>query len=367
MEARPLQIHQRRIRGDGVRTDFQRAVVIQTAFLGDAILTLPLVQKLKDCAPDAEVDIVVTPHASELFTNHRSIKRIIPYDKRGADKGVRGFARVRRLLAARTYDLAVVPHRSIRSALLARLAGIPLTIGFDRSAGRLLFSDVVRYRSDVHEIERNLSLLTPLGVPIPDRILPSLYPGADDKSAIDQLTAQMELGNSGEIIAVAPGTIWNTKRWPAERFAEVCRALSGEGRAVVLIGSESDRPLCEEIRSLAGSGKIFNTAGTLSLLQSAELIKRCRVLLSNDSAPMHMAVAVRTPVVAIFGATVPAFGFSPYGEHDVVVETTGLTCRPCSVHGGPECPIKTFNCMNDIHVDRVLSVLHTVSQTLPPR
>jgi len=350
-----------------VISSFQRAVVIQTAFLGDAILTLPLIQRLKEFAPEAEVDVVVTPRASGLFLNHPSVTQILPYDKRGVDRGVRGFARLRRILLDRKYDLAVVPHRSIRSAFLARLSGIPVTVGFDRSAGRFFFAHVVRYRSDLHEIERNLSLLGPLGATSTGRILPSVYPGGDDRSSIDRLIATTNLNGSRAIIAVAPGTIWNTKRWPAERFAEISKALSREGRSVVLIGSESDRPLCEEIRSRANSDRILNTAGTLSLLQSAELIRRCQVLLSNDSAPMHLAVAVRTPVVAIFGATVPSFGFAPYGDHDVIVETLGLKCRPCSVHGGPECPIRTFNCMNDIHVDRVMAALRVFTEKYPPQ
>ena len=100
--------------------------------------------------------------------------------------------------------------------------------------------------------------------------------------------------------------------------------------------------------------------GELTLLQSGELIRRCRVLIANDSAPMHMAVAVRTPVVAIFGATVPEFGFTPLGEHDVVVQTLGLECRPCAIHGGTSCPIKTFVCMKDIQVADVLDRVNDI-------
>ncbi len=346
--------------------DVHRAVVIQTAFLGDAVLTLPLIQKLKD-STGAAVDVVVTPRASGLFENHPAINSIISYDKRGADRGIAGFVRMRKALLARGYDLAVVPHRSLRSALLARLSRIPRRVGFDRSAGRVFFTDVVRYNPGLHEIERNLSLLGVLGVTVGEKILPSMYPGAKDREAVDRLVGQMKLNGSREIVAVAPGTIWNTKRWLTDRFAGVCRTLSAEGKSVVLIGSDTDRPLCEDIRLRADSDRVFNTAGTLTLLQSAELIRRCRVILTNDSAPMHLAVAVRTPVVAIFGATVPSFGFAPYGNQDVVIETSGLSCRPCSVHGGAECPIKTFDCMKNIDVDRVISVLHQKLESNLPR
>ena len=96
---------------------------------------------------------------------------------------------------------------------------------------------------------------------------------------------------------------------------------------------------------------IVSAAGDLTLLQSSSLIKRCRVVVSNDSAPMHLAVASRIPVVAIYGATIPAFGFAPYGKQDVIVETSGLSCRPCSIHGGERCPIETFDCMKRITAD----------------
>lgn len=358
METRRFTSIVQDVPGDGLKTEFQQILVIQTAFLGDAILTLPLIQAAKKKYPHATIDVAVTPQAAGLFANHPAIGKIIRYDKRAHDKGVLGFNRIRKGIAAQHYDLAIVPHRSIRSALLASTSGIPVRIGFDRSAGRFLFSDIVRYRADAHEIERNLSLLTALGVENTERILPSLYPGEEDRSTIERLIEYNDLNRNRDLIAIAPGTIWNTKRWLTERFAELARRMSEEGGSVVLVGSQSDRVLCEEISTLAKTDHILNTAGTLSLLQSVELIRRCRIIISNDSAPMHMAVAVRTPVVAIFGATVPAFGFAPYGDHDVVIETLGLHCRPCSVHGGHTCPITTFDCMRNIDVERVLTEVH---------
>ena len=160
------------------------------------------------------------------------------------------------------------------------------------------------------------------------------------------------------LVAVAPGSVWATKRWPVEKYADVVRALQAEGWYVVCVGSREDAPLCADLLRRAGAG--INAAGRLTLLQSAELLRRCRALISNDSAPMHLAVAMRTTVVAIFGATVPAFGFAPMGENDVVIETEGLTCRPCAIHGGPRCPIGTFVCMHQITADRVLESVRRI-------
>jgi heptosyltransferase-2 len=328
-------------------------VVIQTAFIGDAVLTLPLIQVVRKKYPGSKVDIVVVPRSRDLFVNHPDIREVIVFDKRGKDRGIGGLLRLARHLQSRSYDLALVPHRSIRSAALALLAGIPRRIGFNKSAGRLLLSATATYRKELHEIDRNLTLLEALSVGPVQRELPRLYPAEADQRKVDRLLIELEVGNPGKMVAMAPGTIWNTKRWPKERFASLAVNFDDAGLEVLLIGGTEDKGICTEIRTLSKSSLVHDASGALTLLQSAELIRRCRLLVSNDSAPMHLATAVGTPVVAIFGATVPAFGFGPTGPFDVVVETQGLKCRPCSIHGGEKCPIKTFDCMFDISHERV--------------
>ncbi|MCX6121991.1 MAG: lipopolysaccharide heptosyltransferase II [Ignavibacteriales bacterium] len=334
---------------------FNKILVIQTAFIGDAILTLPLLQALKLNYPQSSIDVIVVPRAAEIFAHHPAISKIIQYDKRGSDKGLKGLWRLRTKLSAHHYDLIIVPHRSLRSALLTWLLKPTLSVGFDRSAGPWLFKKRVRYNPSDHEIERNLSLLSPLKLPPHEAELPRLYPSNQDAQIIDSLMNDNGLNRYTNIVAIAPGTIWNTKRWPAERFASLCKQIASENVALVLVGGSEDEVLSKEIIEIAQAAHVFSVAGKLSLLQSAELIRRCNVLISNDSAPMHIAVAVGTPVVAIFGATVPEFGFAPRGPRDVVIETKGLQCRPCSSHGGNMCPIKTFECMLSITPEVVVS------------
>jgi heptosyltransferase-2 len=342
--------------GDNVVDEmFNNILVIQTAFIGDAILTLPLIQVLKKNYPHSSIDVVVVPRTVEIFSHHPAISSIIPYDKRGKDSGLIGFWRLRNQLCAKNYNLIIIPHRSLRSALLGRLLKPNVCIGFDRSVGRLLFTKVVHYEPTDHEIDRNLSLLSPLSLLINRNELPKLYPSVENAKVVDSVLDNYGLNKENHIVTVAPGTIWNTKRWPANRFAAVCKQLSSECSAVLLIGGKEDNALCEEIAGMSKANNVFNVAGKLSLLQSAELIKRSHVIISNDSAPMHLAVAVGTPVVAIFGATVPEYGFAPRGAHDIVIETKGLTCRPCSIHGGKTCPIGTFECMMAITPELVVN------------
>jgi heptosyltransferase-2 len=336
--------------------NFRSCLVIQTAFIGDAILTLPMIQVLHKQYPNLAIDVVVVPRAAELFTNHPDIREIFPYDKRSFG-GVLGYFRLRKRLRSREYDLAIVPHRSVRSAMIAKGAKIPVRIGFDLSSAPKRFTETVRYRENIHESERNISLLKPLQIEVKETIYPDLYPSRQDHKAVENFLLANGFRNSQQLIGIAPGTVWNTKRWLKERFAQLAQELSKAGNFVVLIGGNDDVNLCKEIEDLAAHPSVINAAGKLSLLKSAALIQRCSVLVSNDSAPMHIAVAMKTQVVGIFGATVPSFGFAPYGQHDVVVETIGLTCRPCTRHGGKQCPIKTFECMDRIRVEEVFQIV----------
>jgi len=344
----------------------QNILVVQTAFLGDVILTLPLVQVAKKVYPDAHVDFIAIPRTAPVLRNHPAIREVIEFDKREKDAGIGGLVRLARRLREKHYDVALVPHRSLRSALLVRFAGIPARVGFDRSAGRWFLTSVVPHRGNLHEVERNLKLLDALGTTWRGKELPSLYPSSLDKKAVDEVLRALKIPDPS-LAAVAPGTVWNTKRWPKERYAELVGRFAGDGISVVLVGGPEDRDLCEEIlREGSPNARVHNVAGRFTLLQSAELLRRARFLVCNDSAPLHLAVAMRTPVVAIFGATIPEFGFAPYGERDVVVQTNGLACRPCSIHGGDRCPIETFVCMRNIasnsvyaHARRLFDRVHS--------
>ncbi len=341
-------------------TSPSRILVFQTAFTGDVILTLPMIQRLKRIWKDALIDIVAVPSAAAVLAQHPSLHKVISYDKKNTERGLGAAVRLARRLRSAAYDVALIPHRSLRSASLCYAAGIPRRIGFSTSAGRLLLTDVVRYDTTKHEILRNLSLLEPLGIPAGAEELPTLYPSSEDVQSVERFLAERNVRSDAHLIAIAPGSVWATKRWLPERYHELARRLSEEDFVVVLIGGKDDAALGEQIAAGLAPTSLLNAVGRLTVLQSAELIRRCRVAVTNDSSPMHIAVAMRTPVVAIFGATVPEFGFAPAGEHDQVVQTNGLPCRPCSIHGGHRCPITTFDCMKNITVEQVLARIHHV-------
>jgi heptosyltransferase-2 len=323
-----------------------------------------MVQALKRTFPEGFISFVAIPVSAAVLLNHPSLDEVIEYDKKGTERGLRGMLRCAARLREGRFDTAIIPHRSIRSAFLPFLAGIPQRIGFSTSAGSFMLTEKVRDDRNRHEILRNLDLLRPLGIEGALE-LPSLYPSADDRATVDRILAEglPALHSGSRLISVAPGSVWETKRWPEAKFAALTRRLTEDGFCVAVIGGPLDESLAERVASAGARGRTLSTAGRLSMLQSAEVIRRSEVLVTNDSAPMHAGVAMQTPVVALFGATIPGFGFGPVGSKDRIHQTDGLRCRPCSIHGGKRCPIGTFDCMQRIDPMDVAGTVEDILKT----
>lgn len=321
-------------------------LVIQTAFLGDVVLTTPLLSRL--AARFEPVDVVTTPAAAELLETHPAVRRVIAYDKRGADRGLGGLRRLAERLADTRYAAAFLPHRSWRSAALALGAHIPERIGFDDSPAAVLYTERVPRPRRGHESTRMLALADGER---PAALAPtvSLTLTDADRATADAWLKEHKI--TAPFVAVAPGSIWGTKRWPG--YAELVAQLK---QPVVVLGSAGDSALADQVAA-AAPGRAHSAAGALSLRQSAAIIARAELLVTNDSAPLHLATGVGTPVVAIFGPTTPSQGFGPVGAGSRVIQEKGLWCRPCSPHGPATCPFGHHACMQDIGVERVLAAV----------
>ena len=338
-------------------------LIIQTAFIGDVVLATPLLQAAREQLGATYIAAVVRPDAVGVLYNNPAVDEIIPFDKKGADRGLKGLIRLGSRLREKHFEAALIPHRSLRSAMLARLSRIPVRVGFDTSSGRWLLTHRVPYQA-VHEVERNLRLLSPLKS-APLSFKPTLYPDDTDHTAADNLLKRHDVRPDEILFGISPGSVWATKRWLPDRFAESAKRLTDEhtGR-VVLFGGADDEALCRQIAEQSGVSPI-NAAGQLSLLQSAALASRCAVMISNDTGMAHIAAAMDTPVISLFGPTVASLGFTPYGNGHQVIERA-LPCRPCGTHGGPECPIGTHACMKEITTDMVMKTTSSMLQTLNP-
>jgi heptosyltransferase-2 len=355
----------------------KKFLIIQTAFLGDVILTLPLVQALKQVLPDSQIDFIAIPQTADVLRNHPDISNLIMFDKHGKQSSLLSVLVFRNRLRAANYDVVLSPHRSLRSCLLARGTRAQIRIGFDNSALRSSFSEVVPWKFGVHEIERNLSLLQPLLAINSQRpVLSETFDvggwrwGLAGKGGLPRLfiseehriKAERFLSDHGvkkPYAVVAPGTVWETKRYPIEMMTEVVSELSMSFENVVIIGGEKDLGLVDKFN---GTGeRVVVAIGSLPIMSSAEIIKHSSLLVANDSAPVHIASAFEVPTVAIFGPTVKDFGFYPYevgdpvhGKKSALVEVEGLGCRPCAIHGGHRCPIVTFDCMRRISPGQIV-------------
>ncbi len=317
-------------------------LVIQTAFLGDVVLTTPLLSAL--AADHGPVDVVTTPIAAPLLETHPAVRTVIPYDKRGRDRGWAGVRSLAGRLKAEQYERAYLPHRSLRTAALALLARIPSRIGFS-GGWSFLYTEARPKPSVGHESDRLLALANEA----PGVYPPQLRPTAADEQAAAALI-------EGAFIALAPGSIWGSKRWPY--YPELAARLAAD-IGVVVVGGQDDVELGDEIvRAVRPSGhQAVNACGTLTLRQSAALIGRAAALVTNDSAPLHLATAMGTPIVALFGPTVTEFGFGPLRVGDVALGVDALQCRPCSSHGPPQCPLGHHRCLRELTVAAVIAAI----------
>ena len=342
----------------------QYSLVIQTAFIGDTILTTPLIAELATRGP---VDIVTTPISATLLQNNPALRHIFAFDKREAQRGIGGLWAMARTIRRERAQLAsgidrtvaYLAQASTRSAVLAVLAGAHERIGFATSPARAMYTRRVPYIENQHHAARLWHLAFPhesRGEPRAERLRPHLYPGAAEKAAVSTLLR--EHGATGPFVALAPGSVWATKRWPY--YAELAQRLAARV-TVAVIGGPDDGPHAEAIAQVVPPDRFVNAVGRLSLLGSAELIGRARALVTNDSSPLHMASAMGTPTVAVFGPTVPEFGFGPLAPRSAVAGHRELDCRPCDRHGPRQCPLGHWRCMRELDVDGVERLLTSIT------
>lgn len=321
----------------------EKILVIQTAFIGDAVLTLPMIQKLNELFPGSIIDVVATPVSAGLFEASPFVNRVYSYDKRKKDKSFLSLFKFGSQLKKGKYTRLYSPHRSFRSALLVLLSDIKNTFGFTNTSFKFAFKKLIKYVPDDHEVKRNLSLI---GYNEDWHIYPIVNVSKNIKAKIDSIISNFPKGSI--FAAVAPGSVWETKKYPKKRYLEIINFLINNSFIVLLIGGDADKNLCEEI---AGSfnEKVHSFAGSLSILESIELLRRSEILISNDSAPTHFGMCADIPVLTIYCSTIPEFGFYPYNAESMFLSYDDLECKPCGIHGLMKCPVGTFACANSLN------------------
>ena len=303
----------------------QNILVCQTGgWIGDMVLLTPALRALKHAFRESRLELLLRPRVADLMEWHPYVDACI-IDKK-ADGRCRSFTRLVRRVRHTSFDLAVVLHpTSLRNALLPFLARIPIRVGTNVSGRGMLLTKSCRDDTSVHEVHRYLRVLQLLDIDAISDDLEFWHTDAD-RQFIENLLRAEGFSRNDRLIAVNLGTTWATKRWDIVKFTEVIRRITRlvPETKVVLTGSPTEQPLTE---ALPTSLPIINLVGKTSILQLGALLERCEVCLTCDSGPMHIAAAVGTPTVALFGPTDPG-RHRPYGVGHTVIEKS-VSCRPC--------------------------------------
>ncbi len=326
--------------------------------MGDVILALPVVQTLKRQLPEAKIDFLCIPNTAPVLENHADIKKIIPYDKKGADK-LDKFIEVLSEIRENEYDVVICPHRSFRSAMLTYYSEAKARAGFNRNSLSFLLTQKIKYEQNKHEIYRNLELVKAvLGKEYDENkisLKPRLYPSNNDVNFVHQLF------NRSNLIAFAPCSRWFTKQLTIGKSKEIIQGLINEGYNIALIGGKEDETYSKTLENQINDDSLLNLSGKLSPLQSFVVISKSKALITVDSAAQHLGAASNTSIILIYGSTNSSFGFYPLTSKHIIIENNSLNCRPCTDHGRNKCPLGHFKCIEDLKTGKIITELHKIT------
>jgi heptosyltransferase I len=361
------------------KRDFRRILLIKLSAVGDVVQTIPLLNALRRRYPSAQIDWLVTPAIAELLRHNPAISNVIEFARDDWSRPWTAtpyvnYARLASKLRANAYDLVLDVHGQFRTAVFVLASGAPVRIGFDRPRAGVWDASPRRFPKearkhawqgaregswlaythripvptlDIHAVDRYLSVGPMLGLEAgpPDFSFP-IPPAASD--SVDALLRDRGLAGA-PLLLMAPGTIWETKHWGTDKFAEVARHFLRRGFAVALMGSRRERLLCEDVARLAPGA--VDIAGETTLTELAAVIRRSTISVTNDSGPMHFAVALGRPVVSIFGPTDPIW-IGPYGRADAALQA-GVPCSPCLLRQLSRCRFGHV-CMENVSARAVI-------------
>ncbi len=324
----------------------RKILIIQTAFIGDAILMTAILEKWHKFFPNDKLDILIRKGNEGIFTNHLFLNNIFIWDKK--TQKYRNLFRLISKIRSENYNFVINLQRFLSTGLLTSFSKSKISVGFDKNPLSFLFTEKVSHQiqKNIHEVERNLKLIEKFTDA--SFQMPQIYPSESDFEKVKNFKNSI-------YICIAPTSVWFTKQFPAKKWVEFINILD-KNITIYLLGAKNDFDFCEMIRFT--SKNIENLAGKLSLLESAALMKDAKMNFVNDSAPLHLASAVNAPTTAIFCSTIIDFGFFPLSKNAKIIEIReNLECRPCGLHGLKSCPQKHFFCAEKINVQELLNAV----------
>jgi ADP-heptose:LPS heptosyltransferase len=324
--------------------DFKKILVIQTAFIGDAILASAALESIREKFPEAELHILVRNGNETLFENHPYLKKVWVWNKK--ENKIKNLFSLIGEIRKEKFDWLINLHRFASSGLITFLSKAKITCGFDKNPFSFSFTYKAKHiiGNGSHEVERNHLLLEKY---VGEKFFkPKLYPSVTQQEKIKRYTQT-------SFVCMAPASVWFTKQLPKHKWIELCNLIPAD-KTIYLLGAKGDETLCNEILKQVHDDRKKNISvlcGKLSLLESCALMQHAQMNYVNDSAPLHLASSVNAPVTVFYCSTIKDFGFYPLSDNSKIVEINyPLYCRPCGLHGFKTCPQKHFKCGNDIQL-----------------
>ncbi len=323
----------------------------------------PTLSALSRSRPTSSITVLCTPATAEFVRRDPLVSDVIVYDRRKEHRGFSGLRAFAATLKERQFDVAYAFHGSPRTALLLKLAGIPERVGYAGASLGFLYTHRVPKRVGVHDVLRTVDLIKNELDDVSRHQVERLCLDPDDHAPWADLRVPESDGErpsqrvsaitgSGEpYVVLAPGSAWPTKQWDAQGFREVAKTYRGRGVRVVIVGAKADLPTS---RRVSEGLDVDDLCGETTLAELISLIRGAACVVCNDSLALHISSATRTPVVVIFCATSPQFGFGPWRNRSVVLEKRDLFCKPCHRHGGRSCPTGTRLCMTGVSATEVV-------------
>ncbi len=350
----------------------KRVLLVPKGYLGDLVLTSPVLEALKTSDPDTHITVLVPPQFVSFVKSDPLVDDVIVFDRRKANKGWKALKAFAGEIRSRGFDRAYSFHRSPRTSLLLWLAGVSERIGYSEAYGSFLYTRRVDKTSRCHEVVRNLELicddLSPelqgeidaLKRPGPSVVSERFFlriPDTDNEDISESVRAIVSAPKP--YVVLSPGSAWETKRWSSQGFREVAQGLLTRGNRVVVVGAPDDEEACRAVAAGLGDD-VVDTCGRTTLLELIHIIRHAQGVVCNDSLALHLASAARRPTVAVYCATSPLFGFGPWKNRAIVVEKGDLFCKPCRRHGSRRCPTGTNACITGVSSDLVLQAVSDV-------
>lgn len=337
----------------------RKILIVRMDRLGDVVLSTPAIKAVRDACPDSHIAVMVRPYARDILDGNPYIDEVITYDKCSGQKGLFGNIKFISYLRKKRFDLAIILHPKNSSHILAFLAGIPCRVGYDKKMGILLTKKIPHTKQYGlrHETDYSLDMLRYIGIESAARSLHIPVNELSEKR-IDELFRENGILRNEMVVTIHPAASCPSRRWPLERFAKVADMLAEEYRAkIVIITGPGDSALGRRVAALM-KHKPLNLSGKTSVPDIASIFRRSKLLISNDSGPVHISCAVGTPVISIFSRKdrgVSPERWGPLGKYDVTLHKD-VGCEICLAHN---CKIG-FKCLDAISVEEVLDAARKI-------